>query len=185
MGAVRSFTGLRTVARDTDPNAVIDEGTSKITRGMESAALLCDVMGFQYAVGPPTVVCYQGWGQACSILQLVKCTWILDTIDSESNPVSFEFDLTDGNSPLILGIYFLQYFDTCNIRASRVIRFKRQSDGGTRTMPTHIAPDQTGNIRLPLEVVPHANNSYRSLLASHFHHDLMAVASKIHEFSHV
>lgn len=141
------------------------------------------MMGVQCKVEPPDEVYYQGWGQACSKPLIVKCTWELATTDSESKPVTIRFDLTEGVSPLILGIDFLQFADTCNTRSPRVIRFKRPGDDSIRTMFTYIAADHDGNQRLRLEIVPHAK-SYRTLLASHLQHDARTIATKIHAFSH-
>lgn len=53
-----------------------------------------------------------------------------------------------------------------------------------RMMLTYISPDRTGNDRIRLEVVSHANSSYRSLLVAHLQHDFLAVANKIKYFSH-
>lgn len=91
------------------------------------------------------------------------------------------FDLADCDSPLIVGIDFLRYADTCNRQNPRVIRFRRPRDLLTRIMFTYIAQDCTGNDRLRLEIVSDANNDYRSLLASH---QAGNMASKIHRFSH-
>lgn len=117
---------------------------------MRSASHLCDMMGIKFAVSPPEEVYYQGWGQDCAQPKIVKCTWELATTDSESKPVTIKFDLTDGDSPLILGINFLRYADTFNRQDPRVIRFKRPGEESMRTMFTYIAPDRTGNDSLRL-----------------------------------
>lgn len=151
---------------------------------MKSAARLCDVLGIQYRVVPPDEVYYQGWGQKCHQPEVIKCTWILTTKDSESRPIDIKFDLTDSDAPLIIGIDFLQYADTCNREEPRVIRFRRPGDAEPSTMFTYIAADQNGNERLRLEVAPHAGSLYRSLLASNHTEDWSALAIKIHKFSH-
>lgn len=153
------------VTPNTDPNPVVDEGAPKNTGEINSALYLCDMMDVKFIVAAPEELYYQGWGQECAQPKMVRCTWELRTTDSESKPVVIKFDLTEGDSSLILGINFLQFADTCNLQDPRIIRFKRPRDDTMRTMATYIAPDHTGNNRLQLEVVPHANNSCRALLA--------------------
>lgn len=62
------------VARISDPNLPIDEEEPKSAGGMKSAALLWDIMGLQYVVGPLYEVYCQSCGQACSNPQFVQCT---------------------------------------------------------------------------------------------------------------
>lgn len=147
------------VEPDHDHNPIIDDGAPKSTGGIESAARLCDMFEVKFEVKPAVSVYYQGWGHDCANPKLVKCTWTLRTQDKDSHPVDIQFDLTDGNAPLIVGIDFLQHADTCNRREPRVMRFLRPCDGGMRTMFTYIAPDIHGNKRLRLEVIPKSNVS--------------------------
>lgn len=150
---------------------------------MNSATYLCDMLEIEIDVHPPEEVYYQGWGQECSHPRIVKCSWGLNTMET-SQPVRIKLDLTDGDSPLILCIYFLQFSDPCNRQDPRVVRFKRPGDDDMRTMFTYISPDRNGNDRLRLEVVAYVNSLYRSLLAAHLQHDSLAVATKIPFFSH-
>lgn len=138
----------------------------------------------QYELQPPASIYYHGWGHECADPKLVKCTWTLKTQDNNTQPVEISFDLTEGSAPLIIGIDFLQFTDTFNRQEPRVIRFKRPTDVGARTMFTYIAPDRNGNNRLRLEVIPQSTTSYRSLLSAHHDVDSTTLVAKMHRFSH-
>lgn len=142
------------VKPNADHNPVVADGASRSTGVIESAAKLCDMLGLRYEVEPPSSVYYHRWGHECTDPKVIKCSWKLRTMDKYSKPVEILFDLTDGDAPLILGIYLLQFSDTCNHREPRVIRFWRSCDDGMRTMFTYIAPDRHGNHRIRLEVLP-------------------------------
>lgn len=50
------------VESHTDPNPVIEKIAPKSTAVMQSAALLCDMMGVKYKVAPSEEENYQRWG---------------------------------------------------------------------------------------------------------------------------
>lgn len=117
---VRIFS-MGSVTAYTYHNPIIYEGSPRITFGITSAARICYMMVIAYLATPPAKIYHQGWEHELSQPKPIKCTWKLHTFDKDSEPVDINFDLTDINSPLTLGIDFLQYSDTNNLRDPRLI----------------------------------------------------------------
>lgn len=170
--------------KQPDPNPIIDEGAPTSTGGMTNAARICDMLGIRFEVQEPRSHYMHGWGIECSDAKPIKCTWGLTVMDTRNLPVTFTFDLVEGDSPLIVGLDFKQYADTYNRDEPRMVKFKRPHDVHVYTMYTYIAKDLTGNMRLRLEIVPHEMSSISTLMTTTDKRRELNMAKRIHRFGH-
>lgn len=166
-----------------DPNPILYEGAPTSTGGMVDAARLCDMLGKRFDVQKPRSVYMHGWGVGFADAKPIRCTWELTLMDRHNRPVTFTFDLVDGESPLIVGLDFKRYANTYNRDMPRMIQFKRPSDVHVYTMYTYISDDQTGSPRLRLDIVPHPKSTLRTLMTTAERKELH-MAKRIHRFGH-
>lgn len=167
-----------------DPNPIIDEGAPTSTGGTIEAAALCDMMAIPFEVHRPRAEYLHGWGTDCAGARPIKCTWHVTVMDTCGWPVTFEFDLVEGNSPLIIGLDLKRYSDTCNRSTPRTITFKRPNDVRVYTMYTYIEDDYTGCARLRMELVPHTKSIMRSMMTPTDKRRELTMAKRVYRFGH-
>lgn len=105
-------------------------------------------------------------------------------MDKYDHPITLEFDLVDGQSPLIVGLDASQYADTCNRSAPRTMIIKRPQDTRQYTLHTYTADDENGNNRLRLQVVPHRSSPMHTLISNTGKNRELSMAKRIHRFGH-
>lgn len=105
-------------------------------------------------------------------------------MDNDGYPVTFEFDLVEGKSPLIIGLDAAQYANTCNRTDPRTFSIKRPQDRRLYTLHTYTAPDEHDSNRLRLQVVPQSDSQIRTMVASNGPHRELTMAKRIHRFGH-
>lgn len=125
-----------------------------------------------------------GWGTECSNGRMIKGSWKLTVMDNYNYPITLEFDIVDGHSPIILGLDTVQYADTYNRSRPRTLTIRRPQDKRAYTLHTYTADDETGNQRLRLQIVPHASSPIRTLISTTDRHGILTMAKRIHRFGH-
>ncbi len=138
----------------------------------------------ELVLDPPRELYYHSWGCVGADPKPIVATWTLVVQDSGNRPTAIKFDLVNGESPLIVGLDVKRYSDTINTTKPSWIEFKRPSDTAARRFFTYIDEDEQQNGRLRIEIVPHKNSCYRSLLGIVAKKADKNSLKRIHRFTH-
>lgn len=105
-------------------------------------------------------------------------------MDNKGRPTILNFNLVEGDSPLIIGLYTKQYTDTLNKASPRRVIFKPPCDMNKPELYTYISEDDTGCERLRIEIVPHDRTTVLSLMWNIVKGPEIYLVKKIHRFTH-
>lgn len=141
-------------------------------------------MGITLTVDAPRNTYMHGWGTKCSDAKPIRGFWKITIMDVERYPVTFEFDLVEGWSPLIIGLDAAQYANTCNRTDPTTFSIKRPQDRRVYTLHTYTARDQQNSNRLRLQVVPRSNTQIRAMVTTTGSNRELNMAKRIHRFGH-
>lgn len=115
----------------------------------------------------------------------IKGLWKFTVSDNNYYPITLEFDLVYGRSPLILGLYEAQYYETYHRNAPLTINIKRLQDIRAYTMHTYTADDDNWKNRQGLQIVPHLSSLIHTLITTTDRHRELSMANLIYRFGHV
>lgn len=144
---------------------------------------MSDALEITFCVGELRERYMHGWGDKCADEKLVCCSWNL-TLIYKNVPLTIVFYLVNGSSPLIIGMDVRQYSDTFNKKKPSTITIRRPTDTCTYKMNTYIDKYNSGNPRLRMEVVPHKNFTFTSLMEISHARQEVNLAKKVHRFGH-
>lgn len=168
----------------SDFNPILDEGAPTSTGGIDNAMNLADALGIESNLQPVSNTYLVGWGEAGANPKPVLYTWSFIINDIDATPTAFQFDLVDGQSPLIIGLDQKKYANTLNNLQPPCITFNRPQDQKAKTFYTYLKHDNGGYERLYLELVSHCKTTTHSLLARTGRNIELNGIKKIHRFTH-
>lgn len=111
-------------------------------------------------------------------------SWSLTVMEFPIRPVTLQFDLVDGNFPLILFQDIGQHADTCNRQTPKTIKLKTPNDVYPYTLHTFISADAQGNLRSTVQIVPYKNSILHAIIPSTSNHQELSMANNVHKFVH-
>lgn len=149
-----------------------------------NAAKLCEYIGIPFTVRAPRGKYYHGWGTNCANPKPMIYTWDLYVIDANGRNTTLTFDLVDGESPLLIGLDVKRHSDTINIDGHSRIVIKRPHDEKPRVFLTYIMKDEGGDERMRMDIIPHAQSTNNTLMASTVKRCDINLAKKLHRFTH-
>lgn len=137
-----------------DPNPIIDEGNPTSTAGYSSIVKLCDVLNREVELDEPKALYQRGWGPAASDAASVIAAWRLHMQDVNRKPVVIVFDVTNDNSPIVIGMDIKRFTTTNNLSKPTFMYMRRPGDRGSRCLQTYLSGDGPLTTRLRLLVAP-------------------------------
>lgn len=105
-----------------------------------------------------------GWGAECANPKQIICTWEVTVIDVSFHPVTLEFDIANGSSPLIVGLDITQHADTCIRQRNSTFSFRRPTGIHVYSLRRYVTKDRNKNERSRLQLVPHKQSTVEALM---------------------
>lgn len=141
--------------RDTiDPNPIIDEGNPTSTAGVLSIIKLCEILQRDVNLDAPKAQYSRGWGPNSTDPSTIIAAWTMLFQDMDNKAVAITFDVTDDDSPIIVGMDIKMHTITDNIANPPRILMKRPTDNEMRRMETYMNEKSPLNTRLRLLIAP-------------------------------
>lgn len=137
-----------------DPNPIIDEGNPTSTAGIESIIRLCEILDRDVILDKPRARYRRGWGPAASDSAEIVASWCLYLQDMKQKTVAIIFDVTEDNSPVVIGMDIKKFSKTDNLSNPPHMMIRRPEDKGKRFLETYIKEDDPLKTRLRLLVTP-------------------------------
>lgn len=106
------------------------------------------------------------WGVSFADAKIKMSTWHLTVHDSDDAPCTLSFDLVEGKYPLIIGLNFTQYSNTCNLQRPAFIILKRPTYIRELNFPIYFTDDTQGNQRLWMKIKTHEKSSVATMMAN-------------------
>lgn len=138
----------------SDPNPILDEGSPTSTGSVKAASTLCDAIGIPLTLDPPRDVYQRGWGPTASNAVLITSSWTLTIQDMHDKAVSLTFDLSEDDSPLVIGLDAKRHSITDNLSTPARLILNRPKDKGPRSLPCYFDNSDRLRQRLRALVVP-------------------------------
>lgn len=128
----------------------------------------------------------RGWGPNGSDASEVIAAWTLYLQDMNNNPVSIPFDVTNDDSPIVVGMDVKQCTTTNNLCTPPTMTIRRPTDRSPRLLETYMTNDDPLRARLRLLVAP-ARLSTAMLGDARKPHGMRAItlAKRIHNMTHI
>lgn len=137
-----------------DPNPIIDEGNPTSTAGILAVVKLCDILNREVHLEDARAKYSRGWGPNSSDASCIVASWTLHMQDMDGKSVEINFDITNDESPVIIGMDLKRYSVTDNLSSPPQLTIKRPMDKEARRMETYMTVNEPLKARLRLLVVP-------------------------------
>lgn len=131
-----------------DLNPIIDEGDPTCNGWVYNEAPLCDALGIQMDISPPSAFYRHECGSDCEDAKNIMDTWYLTVNDAQGRPKMLPVDLMEGIWPLLIGLNEKRDLNSPNRMDPTALIFKRPMDREERMLHTYICKDYIGNPRL-------------------------------------
>lgn len=89
---------------------------------------LSEALGISFKVRESDKRYDRGWGFEGLGSLPVACSWSITIQEVQGLPTTFDFDLFEDNSPLIIGLDLKRYSNTENFSHDRMFKFRRRHD---------------------------------------------------------
>lgn len=90
------------------------------------------------------------------------------------------FELVDEESPLNMGLEIKRYSNTCIMDKLSTITLRQTIDEGPTRFITYISNVEQKNARIRVEILPHQESTFESLLTSTIGRNDLSLAKKMH-----
>lgn len=132
----------------------MDEGNPTSTASAGSIRRLCDIIGRPVKIEKARSDYRRGWGPYGSDSMPIIGLWSITIQDINDKPTTLDFDVTDDDSPITVGMDVQRYCVTDNLSTPRRVVMKRPRDTDRRTLNTYISGFSPLEHRLRLEITP-------------------------------
>lgn len=146
---------------------------------------LCDVLGVRFFAEAANKNYKRGWGIDSHDALPIICSWTLTLQDINGRTTHISFDLTHGDSPLIIGLDLQQYSARTFIGPQPTIIFQRPSEREERVLPIYIRETDTIHRRAHVDLIG-LKPTAATLLVTHRSSVIRAntMAKRLHRYSH-
>lgn len=126
-----------TAYTSTDPNPLLEQGSSTSTVVIAIAMWLAEVMGIPFRPILPLARYIRGWDHEGLRLFPVITTWDITIQDQNNRTIILMFDLCDDNSPLVIGLD--QQAHSIVDPAANTFTLMRPDDNEPRVLRTYVS----------------------------------------------
>lgn len=167
----------------SDPNPILDKGAPTSTGSIEETTVLCGILQISLVLEPPRDRYMHGGGDQCLGAKMIICSWSLSVMDINGLPTTFNFDLVQGSSRLIISMGVKAYCNTFNTPEQKKIQMKRPGDKSERISHIYLVPEDK---RLRLALAPHPLAKVDTLLSkvSSPRREPLVLCKKIQRYTH-
>lgn len=173
-----------------DPNPIDDPGSPRSTAGINSAAMLCELLEIDLIAIPSQENFLYRWGEKGLDSKPIVASWELTVFDVENNPCSIVFDLLPDDSSIIIGLDVGKFSIQNCIAKPPFLSFHRPTDASALTFELYIAANdsdsQSPRLRIqiitPVEKYVKALTSITPLNSSKRNPNVFA--KRIHRLTH-
>eukprot|EP00177_Eucheuma_denticulatum_P007832 GFKZ01014258.1.p1 GENE.GFKZ01014258.1~~GFKZ01014258.1.p1 ORF type:complete len:1202 (-),score=97.36 GFKZ01014258.1:1881-5486(-) len=173
-----------------DVNPIYDPGAPKSIGGVNEAAKICDMLEVSFDVKPPKEEYMHAWGDRTIDAKPIIASWELTTFDIHHKPCTFEFDLLEGDEPIIIGLDVGKHCIQNNIANPPYLHIQRPQDSSPRIFNTYLKHEKGSqlNLRVRVEIIPQQRTCIRSLMSRQLSLEIKRspkiFAKRIHRLTH-
>ena len=137
-------------------------------------------------LGSPRAKYARGWGPSGANQSMIVAQWTLFIQDMNGKKLSIDFDVTDDNAPIILGLDHLQHATIMNVRRPGVIALRFPGNQFEYKLETYLTGNDPLQKRLMLLVVPMSLVSNTLVTTNTRKHRMRptTLAARLHHLTH-
>lgn len=165
----------------TDPNPIVDSGAQVTIGGSLSAANLANELGLPLVFKPVKETYMHGWGNIMADPKPVVCTWPVTFSDNEGNQFRINFDIVEGDEPLLIGDNILRHSNHMRLVDKPRLEIMTPRMKSKSIFHTY---SNKGESRPRLQVVPPTNRQKCSMVTNSVQYKKdLAMVQKVHNYS--